>query len=241
MKQNYQAITLDKKDIAETDRLYIFYTREKGLMVVPAKGIRKSQAKLAAQVEVFNFSNITIAKNKGRGILTGAILENDFNLAKNNYQTLKEIYRAREVFQRIIYGQEADQNIFNLLLDYLEKINKISQIDNSTEKAIWLTNSFIFKLYYLQGYTFHFVNCQECKNLISNLENNFFSAHSGGVVCSKCSSKVNFKNKISPNTIKALRLIIKNDFKNLTKVSVNQKVNNQMSIIGKDVLRWVMR
>lgn len=241
MKQNYQVITLDKKDIGETDRLYIFYTREEGLMTVPAKGIRKSQAKLAAQVEVFNFSNITIAKNRGRGTLTGAISENNFNVAKQNYQALKEIYRARDIFLRIIYGHEVDQNIFDLLLNYLRKIEQIVQLENSTEKIIWLTNAFIFKLYYLQGYTFHFVHCQGCKVLISNSDNNYFSAHSGGVVCPQCSPKINFKNKIDINTIKALRLIIKNDFRNFTKVSVDQKVNNQMSIIGKDVLRWVMR
>ena len=53
--------------------------------------------------------------------------------------------------------------------------------------------------------------------------------------------KVKFKNRVDINTIKAFRLIVKNDLKNLTKVSVDSKVNNQMSVIVKDVLEWVLR
>ena len=86
MKINYQAISLDKKDIAETDRFYTFYTKEVGLLQVPAKGIRKSQAKLAPQVEIFTFANISIAKNRGRGTLAGAVAESQFNDLKSSYE-----------------------------------------------------------------------------------------------------------------------------------------------------------
>jgi DNA repair protein RecO (recombination protein O) len=242
MKQNYQAIILDKKDIAETDRLYIIYTQEEGLLTVPARGVRKSQAKLAAQVEVFNFSNITIAKNRGRGALTGAVLENNFQAIKNHYLTLQEVYRVRAIFLKMIYGQEADSHIFQLFLQYLKLINqRASKEVIKEDEIIWLTNSFLFKLYYLQGYTFRFLNCQECKKTISHLKNNFFSASSGGIVCHQCAKKIKFQSLMNVNTIKALRLIVQNDLKNLAKVQVDQLVNNQMTIITKDVLRWVMR
>ncbi|MCK4635738.1 MAG: DNA repair protein RecO [Candidatus Moranbacteria bacterium] len=241
MKINYQAISLNKKDIAETDRLYTFYTKEIGLLHVPAKGIRKSQAKLVSQVEIFTFANISVAKNRGRGTLAGAVAENTFDNLKNNYEVLKEVYRARDIFLRIIYGSEPDENIFNLFLEYLNLTNEIAKFKNVEQKIIWLTNSFLFKLYRLQGYIFSFSRCRECGKKISEQELNFFSTHVSGVVCQNCGRKVKFKNLIDINTIKAFRLIIENDFKNLTKVSVDNKVNNQMSIIIKDILEWVLR
>ena len=241
MKINYQAISLNKKDIAETDRLYTFYTKEVGLLHVPAKGIRKSQAKLAPQVEIFTFANIAVAKNRGRGTLAGAVAENPFTNLKNNYEVLKEVYRARDIFLRLMYGVETDPAVFNLFLEYLKIADKLSKSKNVTEKIVWLTNSFLFKLYRLQGYIFSFITCRECGKKISEQEHNFFSTHVSGVVCQSCSRKVKFKNSIDINTIKAFRLIVKNDLKNLNKVSVDSKVNNQMSVIVKDILEWVLR
>ena len=241
MKINYQAISLDKKDIAETDRFYTFYTKEIGLLQVPAKGIRKSQAKLAPQVEIFTFANISVAKNQGRGTLAGAVAENQFNDLKSNYEVLKEVYRAKKIFLRLIFGHEPDQKVFELLLNYLEILNELAKNKENHEKVIWLTNSFIFKLYLLQGYKFSFTHCQQCKKKISDQEFNFFSSHTGGIVCQGCAKKIKFKNRIDINTIKALRLITKNTLKNLTKVSVDNKVNAQMSITIKDILEWILR
>lgn len=241
MKINYQAISLDKKDLNETDRLYTFYTKEIGLLQVPAKGIRKSEAKLAPQVEIFTFSNISVAKNRGRGTLAGAVAENQFNDLKNDYEILKEVYRAKKIFLRLIFGHEPDQKVFDLLLNYLELVDELAKSEETQKKVIWLTNSFVFKLYLLQGYKFSFAHCQKCKKQISDQDINFFSSHTGGIICQKCGRKIKFKNRVDINTIKALRLITKNILNNLVKVSVDKKVNDQMAIIIKDILEWILR
>lgn len=241
MKINYQAISLNKKDIAETDRLYTFYTKEVGLLHVPAKGIRKSQAKLAPQVEIFTFANIAVAKNRGRGTLAGAIAEHSFTDLKNNFEVLKDTYRAKDIFLRLMYGVETDPAVFDLFLEYLKVANELTKSENIEGKIVWLTNSFLFKLYQSQGYNFSFVNCRECGKKISEQELNFFSTHVSGVVCQECGKKTKFKNRIDINTIKALRLVTGNNLDNLIKVSVDSKVNTQMSILVKDILEWVLR
>ncbi len=241
MKINYQAISLNKKDIAETDRLYTFYTKEVGLLHVPAKGIRKAQAKLAPQVEIFTFANIAVAKNRGRGTLAGAIAEHSFTDLKNNFEVLKDTYRAKDIFLRLMYGVETDPAVFNLFLEYLKLANEIAKSENVEQKIVWINNYFLFKLYQSQGYNFSLVNCRECGKKISDQEFNFFSAHVSGVVCQACGRKTKFKNRIDINTIKALRLTTNNTLNNLMKVSVDSKINNQMSVLVKDVLEWILR
>jgi DNA repair protein RecO (recombination protein O) len=240
MKTNYQSIVLDKKDMAETDRLYTFYTKEIGLLQVSAKGIRKAQSRLASQVEIFTLTNISVAKNRGRGTLAGAVLENSFDNLKSDFLTLSEVYRARNIFLQVIYGHETDPVLFDLFLEYLNLVNNLSQ-ENLEEKAIWMTNAFIFKLYFLQGYHFTFQKCQECKKDLLPEEQNFFSTFTGGFVCQNCARKIKFKNQIEINTIKALRLLTKNTLTNLAKVFVDDKVNNQMSVMTKDILKWILR
>lgn len=241
MKQNFQAIVLDKKDIGETDRFYTFYTKEIGLLKIPAKGIRKSQARLSAQVELFNFVNIVVAKNRGKGLLAGGIAEQYFFDLKNNYFSLTEVFRARDFFLKIIYGHEVDQKLFLLFLEYLNLINGLSSEENLEKRVTWLTNSFLFKVYFLQGYHFSFQECHVCKKVVLSGENNFFSSLASGIVCQDCARNVKFKNQIDANTIKALRLLTKNNLTNLAKVLVDDKVNNQMSVVVKDILTWILR
>jgi len=242
MKYNYHAITLDKRDIGETDRLYTFYTRESGLMRVPARAIRKGEAKLAAQVEDFVLSHITIAKNYGHGTLTGAVAEEYFVALHENYHALLCMDRARSVFLVTVGENDCDEHMFILFVRYISQLNILAQGNLCDENYIrmhWITNAFLIKLFALEGYTFDVKKCCICKKRVTETRNGFSISH-GGVLCIHCFGKECIC-YIDPDTLKAMRIIQDNKLRSLTKVVVHDKVYKQLERIVSDIEQWIMR
>ena len=242
MKYNYHAITLDKRDIGETDRLYTFYTRENGLMCVPARAVRKGEAKLTAQVEDFVLSHITIAKNYGRGTLAGAVAEEYFVSLHENYHALVCMDRVRTVFLATVGENDCDDRIFILFVRYVAQLDTLAKDELCDENYIqmhWITNAFLIKLFALEGYTFNVKKCGVCKKKVLETRNVFSTSH-GGVVCMHCFSNEHFC-YIDPDTLKAMRIIQSNKLHALTKVVVHDTVYKQLERIVGDIERWVMR
>lgn len=243
MKQNYHAITLDKKDIGETDRLYTFYTYEVGLIRVPARAVRKGKAKLASQIEDFVLSHITIVQNYGRGILAGAVAENYFVALHKNYEALNCVDTVRGVLLTTIGENDCDKNIFALFVQYLTQLDEIAQKQEDTEQQLklqWITNSFLIKLFALQGYTFNIVKCCACSGTICETRNGFSAQH-GGILCANCFGDTEYLSYIDPDTLKALRIIQSNKLQSLSKVAVHNNVQVQLWRIIMDIERWIMR
>ncbi len=243
VKQNYHAITLDKRDVGETDRFYTFYTHENGLMRVLARSIRKSDARLASQVEDFMLTHITIAKKNGYGILAGAVAEEYFSSLRSHYYALSCIDKARHLFLSSVREHEPDQEIFLLLSMYLHHIEHLSTYeycDDITEKMDWMTNAFAVQLFGRLGYIFHVKSCCLCHDKMTGTQNGF-SAYHGGVLCDVCVKNFQHCLYIDVDTIKSLRVICDNHFDVLHKLVVHRRVNTQLFRVVDDIERWVMR
>ncbi len=242
MKHNYHAIALDKIDISEADRLYTFYTLEKGLIRVPARSVRRGKAKLAMQVEDFVLSHITIAQNYGRGTLAGAVAEDYFVSLHENLEALECVDNVRTIFLSIMDENECDEHVFVLFIAYLEGMNKLAQKQNFKKYNTdlkWFTHAFLIKLFCLQGYDFHTHKCSICRGKINEIKNGF-SASSGGILCATCSCDEYFC-YIDPDTLKALRVIKSNNLKALSKVIIHEDVHKQLQNIVYNIEKWVMR
>lgn len=244
MKQNYHAIALDKKDTGEMDRLYTFYTRENGLIRVPARSIRKSEAKLAAQVEDFVLAHITVVKNYGRGTLAGAVAEEYFDGLHMHYVALSCVDHVRKVFLTVVQEQERDEQIFGLLLAYLRKIEELSDIkdhEQNDEQIKWITYAFLIKLFGIQGYVFDVKKCVACEVLPTAHTRTVFDVHSGGMICGHCAQKTINVCAMDVDTIKSLRAIYNNHLSMLSKIVVHQTVNQQLQSIVTQIEKWIMR
>jgi len=242
MKQNYHAITLDKIDIGEADRLYTFYTLEKGLVRVPARSVRKNNAKLTSQIEDFVLSHITIAQNYGRGTLTGAVGEKYFEYLRGDYNALVCVDRARSTVLAVIDENQIDKNVFLLLVEYLRHMDEVlsdKQVNSEGMQLEWITYVFLIKFFALQGYEFQLTKCSECKNKIKETKN-CFSVSSGGIVCKKCNRDKYFS-YVDPDTLKALRIIKNNHLDKTSKLLVNENVIVQLKQIVDNIERWIMR
>ena len=66
-----QAIILMRKNIGEADRLLFAFTRERGLILIKARGVRKITSKLAPHIEPMQIVDLTIVEGKRDWVLTG--------------------------------------------------------------------------------------------------------------------------------------------------------------------------
>lgn len=233
MNYDYTAIILSKIDVRETDRIYTLYTREAGIVKAVAAGVRKSQSKLAGNLENFNLAHICVVRNKGLGKITGSIVENNFQLIKENYEILNIVFETINIFQKIIKDEEKDEVVFFLLVSYLEEMEN----KNSVSDALFLSQGFIFKLLEVSGYKIEVDFCYSCGERVVN-GGNFFVASVGGVLCGDCGSRYGNKMKLSENSVKIIRIFFQNKLSSLKKLKVRKENVQEIKSISENFIRW---
>jgi DNA repair protein RecO (recombination protein O) len=239
MDYRYHAIILGKRDIGETDRFYIIYTLEDGKINAVGKGARKPNAKLAGNLEPVTYSEIFMAKSRGRGNITGAIGIDFFSNIKANYAATRSVFFVFNIFRKIISDQEKDENIFNLLLGYLRAMDKASRENVVGSKIDILSLGFLLKLLDELGYKLEAERCVGCGRRLS-LGSNFFSAKSGGILCPDCGKSKDKTIQVSDGAIKLVRIFMKNKIDNFYKIEASKQDVDYLKRIILEELNWVM-
>jgi DNA repair protein RecO (recombination protein O) len=238
MEYKYQAIILGKNDVAETNRIYTVYSKEMGKIRLLACGVRKPNAKLAGSLEPITFSEIFVAKGKGRGKITGVIALENFLSLKENIFALEKVFYVFKIFNRLISEEEKDERIFDLLLDYLLILEKDS-LQKEDLKIEILTLGFIFKLLNALGYGMEMKKCVGCLKKLKAGEN-FFSAELGGVLCADCVKFKTKKIRISDESVKFIRIFLDNKIQNLAKIKTEKKNLENLKIIANEAVSWIV-
>lgn len=240
MEYKYQGIILSKIDIGETDRLYVVYTLEAGRILAKAIGVKKSNAKLAGNLEPLTYSEIFLAKGRGQGNITGAIMIENFLSIKGNIEALEKVFGVLKIFSRLVTQEEKDERIFNLLLGYLLAIEEAVKKKELNELNLdILTLGFIFKLLKKLGYATETKKCTVCNEKLVSGEN-YFSAQLGGILCPSCARNRQGKICITDETVKCIRIFLDNKIGNLGKIKTEKKNLNNLKIIAEEVVRWVI-
>lgn len=237
MEYKYSGIILNKRDTGETDRIYTIYTLEGGKIRSLAKGVRKSNAKLASVLENITLADITIIKTKGIGKITGSIVENNFTAIKSESEAVLEVFSALGLFEKLVDFENPDKLIFKLLKNYLETVN-ICAVKKDKKKYILLRAGFIVKLLSELGYTMEVNSCVVCRKKISEASP-VFSAKHGGTLCFSCAEKnQDAAIIVRANAIKMIRLFLQNKMNTLTKIQATKEDCDSTLLAVNEFLRW---
>ncbi len=234
MEYKYHGIVLGKRDIGEVDRIYTVYTREKGKIRVLGKGVRKPNAKLAGSLETITQGEFFVAKNRGLGKITGAIVTDNFGHIKQELMLLTNVFYVFRIIAQIISEEEEDGEAFSLLENYLAMLDNLGE---KTELAEILTVGLLFKLMDRLGYCLEVNRCVHCEKKLV-LEKNYLSISRGGMLCAGCCERETRKIAISNELIKLIRIFLKNKLENLVKVRIDSRDLQQLKIIIKEVVSW---
>jgi len=234
MEYKYQGIILGKKDVGETDRIYTVYTLEKGKIRVLGKGVRKPNARLAGCLETITEGEIFIAKNRGLGKITGAIVGDNFGNIKNDLGLMSDVFYVFRILSQIISEEEEDGEVFFLLENYLKILDGLEE---GSELADVLTVGLLFKMMDRLGYRLEVDRCVQCEKKLV-LEKNYLSIARGGILCADCQKDENGKIAISNELIKLIRIFLKNRLESLGKVRIDPRDVHRLKILIRETISW---
>lgn len=238
MEYRYTAIVLKKREVGETDRIYTFFTREAGKVTSIAKGVRKSEAKLASALETGSKVEVMLVRTRGMGKIAGAVLEESFPHLRQNFDGLRLVVEALHWFDRLVELEEPDEKLYQFLESYLQLIENLIQ-QKQFEKLSLITEAFFFQLCFHLGYTLQLGRCVVSGEKLTPGERYFLSPSQGGVVNVAHARTVTDGVVVSQEAVKFLRLSQQATLPQLTRVVVGPNTLNELRRFRKIFLMWI--
>ncbi len=229
---------LRKKEVGETDRLYTLYTESAGKLQLVAKGVRKSEAKLAGQLETLMQVLIIVLKLRGAGKIAGAVAEKNFIHLRSDLDILKRVLEAVNIFERLVGWEEKDPILFELLGKYLEITNDLAK-EKKTDKVLLVTEGFLFQLFAHLGYEIETGACVVSGKKLAQGEKHFFSPSAGGMLHHEHAHLTQGALPISESVIKLIRLFLSNKLEALPKVTVAEKDLREARQVATRFFQWI--
>jgi DNA repair protein RecO (recombination protein O) len=143
-----RAIVLSRKTFREDDLLITIYTHKYGKIVLQAVGAKKIKSKMAGHIEPMNLVDVEWVYGKILDKLTGAVVSSSFSGIKEDVSKTAYGMYLLEIVEQATENNHADNKIFELLLNFLDKISKV---DNS--KLSILRIIYIYKFLALSGFS----------------------------------------------------------------------------------------
>lgn len=125
-----EAIILKSADLGETDRLLTIYSKEFGKIQVAARGTKKLESKLRYHLEPFGYSHLILVEGKNFRIVKDVVLINQFLSMRKDLEKMEIAYKIVDLVDELIVGEEKDEEIWNLFLKTLKKLNVGSPTSN---------------------------------------------------------------------------------------------------------------
>jgi len=240
MEIRYDAIVLRKREVGETDRLYTLYTRTAGKVQLIAKGVRKSEAKLAGQLETLMQGLIIVVKGKGSGRIVGAVAEQSFLPLRMNGDVLKRVLEIVHLFERLIDWDESDEKLFNLLALYLKTVDSLTR-KNEKEKVYLVTEGFLVQMFSQIGYMIETNQCVVSGNKLEKGKKYFFSPSAGGIVSQDAYIGIKDAFLVSENSIKLIRLFLSNTLDTFSRITIPSETLQEIHNINLRFSQWIER
>lgn len=182
MEEILNAITLKSVDVGENDKMITFFTLEKGVITVGAKGVKKDKAKLKFSAEPFCFCAIKVAEKSGRLTLVNADCKKSYFMLSSDISAYlcSCLLSETSVF---LYKEQPDETLFKNLLKCYESYLK------GVKKSV--TVKFLLDSLSNAGYGYDFSACLGCNGEITG--NVYLSQDASRFLCSSCAQENDIK------------------------------------------------
>lgn len=222
-----RAIIIKRTNLGEADKIVTIYSENLGKIKTIAKGVRKIRSKLAGNLELFCLSDLNLAEGRNLDIITSAVIDKCYFNLRNNLQSTKNAYYFGEIVDKLTEEKDVHPEIFTLLDNVLENLNSI-QSNILIPYFEWNFSSEI-------GYHPELYFCIICRKKIAENDKNYFDFDRGGLICNNCNKG---SLAISIPAIKLLRLFLKHQLQNLSKINLDQKTLIEVKNITRNYLNY---
>ncbi|MED3624809.1 DNA repair protein RecO [Neobacillus thermocopriae] len=218
MFQRCEGIIIRTTDYGETNKIITIYTREWGKIGVMAKGAKKPNSRLSSITQLFTYGYFLIQKGKGLGNLQqGEIISSMRAIGEDIFLTAYASYIV-ELTDKCTEEKKPNPFHFELLFQTLHYLNEGNDPDI-------LMNIYEMKMLNVLGLYPILNQCSVCASTDGHFS---FSIREGGFLCHRCLDKDPYHLKISPATVKLLRLFYYFDLSRLGTISVRNETKEEL-------------
>lgn len=218
MLEKCEGIIIRTTNYGETNKIVTLYTREWGKVGVMARGAKKPNSRLAAVTQLFTYGYFLVQKSSGLGGLQqGEIISSMRSIKEDIFLTAYASYIV-DLTDKSLDDRKPNPFLFELVYQTLNLINE-------GYDAEILVNIFEMKMLNTLGLYPVLNQCTIC----GHTEGHFsFSIREGGLICHRCLEKDPYHLKISPATVKLLRLFYYLDLSRLGNISVKSETKAEL-------------
>lgn len=219
MLQKCEGIVIRTTDYGETNKVVTLYTREWGKVGVMARGAKKTNSRLSAITQLFTYGYFLIQKGSGLGSLQqGEMISSLRSIREDIFLTAYASYIVDLTDKATADENKPNPFLFELLNQTLTLINEGYDLDV-------LTNIYEMKMLDLFGLHPCLNQCAVCGNTNGQFS---FSVREGGFICHQCVVQDPYAIKISPSTVKLLRIFYYFDLARLGNIDVKPETKAQL-------------
>lgn len=222
--KNTSAIILRNLPFRERDSQIEIYSKDFGRLSLIARGTKTLKSKMRGHIEPITFVRVMIVKGKKLDYLGAVLTENAFLKIREDYDKVLLAGRILKLYLDCIKQNEPQEDLFNLLFSFFEFLNK-----NKINDYNLFYSFFMLKFLNLTGFKPELNTYLDSKKRIVE-KKHCFDLAGGGLVEEK---KSRYCLNISVDTIKTLRLALKEDFSELIKLKTDSATSKEVTkIIG---------
>jgi len=221
MLEKCEGIVIRTTDYAESNKIVTLFTREWGKVGVMARGAKKTNSRLTAVTQPFTYGYFLMQRGRGLGGLQqGELISSMRSIREDIFLTAYASYVV-ELTDKSTEEKNPNPFLFELLLQTLQYMNEGYDLDI-------LVNIYEMKMLNVLGLYPVLNQCASC----GRTEGNFaFSIREGGILCQHCLHKDHYHYKVSPATIRLLRLFYLLDLSRLGNISVKDETKAELKMI----------
>jgi len=224
-------IVLEEKEVGESDKLFLVFSKEFGKIEVLGKGIRKIKAKLKSFFQILNYISLEIVKGKNFFIAIDGVLKENFPYPKRNLMTFRNSLYVSFLVNHFLKPEIKEESLFDLFLQSLYEIGK-------GEKSLEALRFFEWNFLKNLGFGMEVLKCPICQKTLKSPKF-FFSPKNGGVVCNTC-FKDNSGIEISIDALKVIRVILLQKRDLYFKIKIGRELQKELRKISKIYLSYFL-
>ncbi len=226
-----QGFIIKQTDRGEANQLFTIYTENFGKLEIFGKAVRKIKSKLRGGAQLFYLSETEFIQGKAHKTLTDTIVINNFKNLRKDLSKLAVAYQIIGVLDSLVKGQEPDEEIWNLLNETFEKLNK--------QNLEIIYYYFLWNLFSILGYQPELYRCSVCqKKIVPGIL--YFGLKQGGVVCGECFKNPEKDKEINEDIIKIIRLFLTRDWPILEKLKVSVESQKLLKNVSETYLNEIL-
>lgn len=219
--QKLEGIVIRTSDYGETNKIVTLFTREMGKIGVMARGAKKPKSRLTAITQMFIYGYFLVQSGSGLGTLhQGEMITSLRGIREDLYKAAYASYIV-ELTDKLTEEKKSNPYLFELLFQTLQYINEDVDLEI-------LTFIYEMKMLNIAGIYPELNGCVSCLTKEGKFA---FSVREGGFLCHQCYYKDPYHIKISPATVKLLRLFYYIDLHRLGKISVKDKTKEEIKFV----------